>query len=108
MGSEVSTNADPADGLILDIYPKLGIVAHLSVGMDLKDPEIANMPAAPLNERRALATLGARLCAAWERLKPLTVAAIEGWCVAAFCAPGSDSAHQCITAVISSWNCRTI
>lgn len=34
-----------------------------------------------LAERREILAIGPRMCAAWERLEPLTVLATEGWCV---------------------------
>jgi len=34
-----------------------------------------------LAERREILAMGPRMCAAWERLEPLTVLATEGWCV---------------------------
>ena len=50
-------------------------------GMDLKDPETARLHEATLAEKRALFQLGPRLCAAWEALEPVTIAAIEGWSI---------------------------
>lgn len=52
-----------------------------SLGYDLKDPEARTLQGAGLAERRKALQLGPRLCAAWEALEPLTIAAIEGWCV---------------------------
>ncbi len=48
-------------------------------GADLKE----GAPPAELSlaERREVLSIGPRLCAAWERLEPLTVLATEGWCV---------------------------
>lgn len=34
-----------------------------------------------LAERRVVQSLGPRLCAAWATLEPVTIVAIEGWCV---------------------------
>lgn len=54
---------------------------HFSMGADLKDPAHAAMRDAPLAERRVALMTGARMCRAWEDLQPLTISAIEGWCV---------------------------
>ncbi len=50
-------------------------------GLDLRDPEIERIAETDLGERRQLLKAGTRLCRAWEEIEPLTVAAIEGWCV---------------------------
>jgi enoyl-CoA hydratase len=50
-------------------------------GMDLKDPELAAVRDATVAEKRQLVKTGPRMCAAWEALEPVTIAAIEGWCV---------------------------
>jgi len=52
-----------------------------SGGMDLMDPELANARNATLAEQRKLVQVGPKMCAAWEALEPVTIAAIEGWCV---------------------------
>ena len=52
-----------------------------SGGMDLKDPELANARHTTLAQQRKLVQVGPRMCAAWEALEPVTVAAIEGWCI---------------------------
>lgn len=52
-----------------------------SYGMDLADPEISGIREKSLSERRTLLQVGPRLCRAWEEIAPLTIAAIEGWCV---------------------------
>lgn len=48
-------------------------------GFDLG--EGAPPPEVGLAERREILAVGPRMCAAWERLEPLTVLATEGWCV---------------------------
>lgn len=50
-------------------------------GMDLKDPELATARTATVAEKRQLVKTGPKMCAAWEALEPVTIAAIEGWCV---------------------------
>jgi enoyl-CoA hydratase len=52
-----------------------------SAGMDLKDPEAAVTRDATLAEKRRLVQVGPRMCAAWEALEPVTIVAIEGWCI---------------------------
>ncbi len=51
------------------------------VGFDLRDPEGAKLAGAGLAERRQAQTLGARLCRAWANLAPLTIVALEGYCI---------------------------
>jgi enoyl-CoA hydratase/carnithine racemase len=54
---------------------------YFSAGADLADPErAADQPATRL-ERRHAARLGPDLCAAWERLEQVTIAALEGYCI---------------------------
>ena len=50
-------------------------------GMDLKDPELASSRDASMAHKRTLLKLGPALCNAWEALEPVTIVAIEGWCV---------------------------
>lgn len=52
-----------------------------SLGFDLTDPLHARLEELPLGERRQVVKLGSRLCRAWEELEPMTIAAVEGWCV---------------------------
>ena len=52
-----------------------------SAGMDLKDPESANAKNLSVAQRRKLLQTGPRMCAAWEALEPVTIVAIEGWCI---------------------------
>ncbi|MEE4660493.1 MAG: enoyl-CoA hydratase/isomerase family protein [Halieaceae bacterium] len=52
-----------------------------SAGMDLKDPALADMAALSIAEKRVALKAGPRLCAAWEAIEPVTIAAIEGHCV---------------------------
>ena len=52
-----------------------------SMGFDLKDPSSADLATASFSELRKVGSLGPRLCRAWAALEPLTIAAIEGWCV---------------------------
>jgi enoyl-CoA hydratase/carnithine racemase len=52
-----------------------------SAGVDLADPALAARAAAPLIERRELMRIGPDLCAAWEALDQVTIAAVEGFCL---------------------------
>jgi enoyl-CoA hydratase/carnithine racemase len=52
-----------------------------SAGMDLKDPEAASASQMTVAERRQLVKVGPAMCAAWEALEPVTIVAIEGWCI---------------------------
>ncbi len=50
-----------------------------TLGFNLKDG--ARVRARSLAERRRLLAAGPRMCQTWEDLEPLTLVAIEGWCV---------------------------
>ncbi|MCB1841374.1 MAG: enoyl-CoA hydratase/isomerase family protein [Halioglobus sp.] len=52
-----------------------------SAGMDLKDPENAAAANVSIAEQRTLLKIGPTLCQAWEALDPVTIVAIEGWCI---------------------------
>lgn len=54
---------------------------NFTMGADLRDPENRGLRDAPLADRRVALMTGARLCRAWEEMQPLTISAIEGWCV---------------------------
>ena len=58
-----------------------GRVDNFCLGMDFKDEEVAKSATAGLAERRVALKTGPRMCRAWEELDPLTIVAIEGWCV---------------------------
>lgn len=58
-----------------------GSASNFTNGADLKDAELTRSRSAPLAERRVLLQTGGRMCRAWEELEPLTIVAIEGWCV---------------------------
>ncbi|AZW32241.1 enoyl-CoA hydratase/isomerase family protein [Bordetella bronchiseptica GA96-01] len=55
-----------------------GSANAFSAGVDLKDPQRWAIDDKSLDERRYLASTGARMCKAWESLPQLTIAAIEG------------------------------
>ncbi len=54
---------------------------NFTLGMDLKDPAVERMRTDGLADRRLALKAGGRMCAAWEAIEPMTIAAIEGWCV---------------------------
>lgn len=54
---------------------------NFSLGADLKDPEQAALKGEGQARRRVGLMTGARMCRAWEEVQPLTISAIEGWCV---------------------------
>jgi enoyl-CoA hydratase/carnithine racemase len=53
---------------------------YFSAGADLSDPARRPGPSTLL-ERRQSARLGPDLCAAWEGLEQITIAAVEGYCI---------------------------
>ena len=52
-----------------------------TAGLDLKDPEVKKMLSGNMNERRERVVLGPDACRVWEEAKPVTIAAVEGFCV---------------------------
>lgn len=58
-----------------------GTAREFSSGVDLKDPERWEIDNKSLNERRAIASWGSRMCKAWEEVPQLTIASIEGFAV---------------------------
>ena len=58
-----------------------GRIDNFSMGADLKDEESAKARKSGLADRRQVFQTGGRMCRAWEEIEPLTIAAIEGWCV---------------------------
>ena len=55
--------------------------AFFSAGADLKDPDRWDAASKPLAEQRRIANAGYRMCAAWEAIPQVTVAAIEGYAI---------------------------
>ena len=72
---------DLADDPDLCAVVLTGRMDNFSLGMDLKDEEVIKSVTAGLAERRVALKTGPRMCRAWEELDPLTIVAIEGWCV---------------------------
>jgi enoyl-CoA hydratase/carnithine racemase len=54
---------------------------HFCAGADLKDPDRWELAAKPLAEQRRIANAGFRMCAAWEAIPQVTLAAIEGYAI---------------------------
>ncbi len=52
-----------------------------TAGLDLNDPEVKKMLSGNINERRERVVLGPEACRAWEEIRAVTIAAIEGFCV---------------------------
>jgi enoyl-CoA hydratase len=73
----VSFQDDPGTRIVII----RGKSRNFSAGLDLKDQEIRKMLRGTLEERRERVLLGPRACRAWEEASPVTIAAIEGYCV---------------------------
>lgn len=58
-----------------------GAADVFTVGFDLKDPETSQLPHLSLSERRQLLRVGPDMCDSWGKLEPITIVAIEGWCI---------------------------
>lgn len=52
-----------------------------SAGLDLRDPDLGQAMAAPLDQRREAFAWGPRMCRAWAEMDQVTIAAVEGFCV---------------------------
>jgi len=71
----------------LDRDPDLSAVVltgqprRFTLGFDLRDAETMAVARAGLAEQRHRLRAGRDMCDAWTRLEPLTIAAVEGWCV---------------------------
>ncbi|MCY4396358.1 MAG: enoyl-CoA hydratase/isomerase family protein [Rhodospirillaceae bacterium] len=55
--------------------------ANFTMGFDLRDAESDEVRTLGLAERRQRLAVGPRMCQAWQDIEPVTVAAIEGWCI---------------------------
>jgi len=58
-----------------------GAETYFSAGADLADPVRAESRKASRLEQRQIARLGPDMCAAWEELEQVTIAAVEGYCI---------------------------
>lgn len=56
-------------------------IGAFSAGADLKDPRRAAQAAMTRVEQRQAMKLGPDMCAAWEKLEQITIAAIERFCI---------------------------
>ena len=65
----------------VDVVLLSGDDTCFSAGADLRDPGRWGDGDASLVERREVASLGYRMCRAWEQMQPITIAAIEGYAV---------------------------
>jgi enoyl-CoA hydratase/carnithine racemase len=74
---------EAARGLSTDPYLAAVVLTGradlFTLGFNLADGD--RMGALPLAERREALSVGPRLCGAFEALEPLTIMAVEGWCV---------------------------
>lgn len=68
------------DDLDISAIVLSGTQTYFSAGADLKDPAIADRPTGLLHRRHAQ-KVGPNMCAAWERLEQITIAAVEGFCI---------------------------
>jgi enoyl-CoA hydratase/carnithine racemase len=58
-----------------------GQARRFTLGFDLRDAETMAVAKMGLAEQRHRLRTGRDMCEAWTRLEPLTIAAVEGWCV---------------------------
>jgi len=58
-----------------------GAKSYFTAGADLADPARQARGALTRLEQRQAARLGPDMCAAWERLEQVTIAAVEGYCI---------------------------
>ncbi len=54
---------------------------NFSAGFDLKGASLKQRMQAGILERRVLQAVGPRMCQAWEDIEPMTLAAIDGYCI---------------------------
>jgi len=66
------------DDLSVSCVVLTGTAKEFSAGVDLKDPARWDINHKTLDERRFIASWGARMCKAWEDVPQLTIAAVEG------------------------------
>jgi len=58
-----------------------GNAKNFTVGFDLKDAALKERMDAGVMEKREMLRVGPRMCKAWEDLEPMTIAAVEGYCI---------------------------
>jgi enoyl-CoA hydratase len=54
---------------------------NFTVGFDLKDAALKERMEAGLMDKREMLSVGPKMCKAWEDLQPMTIAAVEGYCI---------------------------
>jgi enoyl-CoA hydratase len=69
------------DDLAASVVVLTGGEKFFTAGVDLKDPKLTQIMQQPVSVRRRLFEMGPRMCAAWEDLPQVTIAAIEGFCL---------------------------
>lgn len=75
---------DAADDLAADTRSNVIVLTGagtFTAGADLKDPHRAALREATRLEQRQSLKLGPDMCAAWEKLEQITIAAIESYCI---------------------------
>lgn len=58
-----------------------GRAENFTVGFDLKDAALKERMEAGVMEKKEMLRVGPRMCKAWEELEPMTLAAVEGYCI---------------------------
>ncbi|MFT6558826.1 enoyl-CoA hydratase/isomerase family protein [Sneathiella sp.] len=54
---------------------------NFTAGFDLKDAALKERMDAGMMDKREMLRVGPRMCQAWEDLEPMTIAAIDGYCI---------------------------
>jgi enoyl-CoA hydratase len=54
---------------------------NFTAGFDLKGAALKERMEAGLLERKVMQSVGPRMCQAWENIEPMTIAAIDGYCI---------------------------
>ncbi|MBL4741029.1 MAG: enoyl-CoA hydratase/isomerase family protein [Sneathiella sp.] len=54
---------------------------NFTAGFDLKDAALKERMEASMMEKRHMLTVGPKMCKAWEDIEPMTLAAIDGYCI---------------------------
>jgi len=54
---------------------------NFTAGFDLKDAALKKRMEAGVMERRHMQRVGPQMCQAWEDIEPMTIAAIDGYCI---------------------------
>lgn len=54
---------------------------NFTAGFDLKDAALKERMEASMMEKREMLRVGPKMCKAWEDIEPMTIAAIDGYCI---------------------------